>query len=417
MSKIVRVQTGDYRIITSPGGTITLDSGSASIVEPAGWPGGVIINGDLLVNGITTTIKSETVTIKDNIIVINEGETGNGVTLNTSGIQIDRGEETDVSFLWDERIGAFVLVDASYLNPTDDLHDSALALGARSILTGGSNLTLIGANLGSADDEEGVVDVFGTVDYERKVLNYDLLNSYFEIINVGRLGNLVTIEVNEPHGLLSGSYVYINCYPLPQINTGTDSVEITRISDTIFTYILVGSDINPPRSFFPGFAGTVRPVNFRNDDYIPNMKAVADYTASALTSFATNKIQQGDSRVIVTDNDIPDEDGNLQTSQIKFDIDSITQVVINNNGLLVDNIQIDNNTIKNKNPSLDKILFDSVLELKIKPGDPGVEPGYVSLYSKPIPGTGSTGLFFVNTEGTRDELISRSKSLLYSLIL
>jgi hypothetical protein len=34
-----------------------------------------------------------------------------------------------------------------------------------------------------------------------------------------------------------------------------------------------------------------------------------------------------------------------------------------------------------------------------------------------VPGTGGTGLFFVNTEGTRDELISKTKALLYSLIL
>jgi hypothetical protein len=416
MSKIVRVQTGDYRIITAPGGTITLDSGSASIVEPAGWPGGVIINGDLLVNGVTTTIESATLTVKDNIIIINEGETGDGVTLNTSGIQIDRGNEPDVSFLWDERIGAFVLVDAGYLNPANDLHESALALGARSILTGGSNLTLVGANLGSADVLEGVVDVIGTVDYETKVLDYDLLNSFFEITRVSRMGGTVELQLDTPHGLVTSDYIYVNCFPFPQINTGTDPVSITRISDTIIQYIKSGVNI-PEQTFFVGFAGTIRPVSIRNDDYIPNMKAVVDYTASALVSFSTNKITQGDSRVIVVDDGIPDEFGNPQASEISFDINGVTQAVINNNGLFVDNIQIDNNTIKNKNSSLDKILFDSVLELKTKPGDPGVSSGYVSLYSKPVPGTGGTGLFFVNTEGTRDELISKTKALLYSLIL
>lgn len=416
MSKIVRVQTGDYRIITSPGGTITLDSGSASIVEPTGWPGGVIINGDLLVNGVTTTIESETLTIKDNIIYINEGETGNGVTLNTSGFQIDRGNEPDVSFLWDERIGAFVLVDADYLNPVDNLHESALALGARSILTGGSNLTLVGSNLGSAGVEEGVVDVIGTVDYERKVLNYDLLNSFFDITRVSRTSNIVELQVSSPHGLTPGIEIYVDCYPFPQINTNSVPTEITIVSDTVIQYTKSGIDI-PEQTFFAGFAGIIRPVSVKNDDYIPNMKAVVDYTASALVSFNTNKIAQGDSRVIVVDDSIPDEFGNPQSSEISFDINGVTQAVINNNGLFVDNIQIDNNTIKNKNSSLDKILFDSVLELKTKPGDPGVSSGYVSLYSKPVPGTGGTGLFFVNTEGTRDELISKTKALLYSLIL
>jgi hypothetical protein len=334
----------------------------------------------------------------------------------TAGIQVDRGNEPDVSFLWDERIGAFVLVDAGYLNPADNLHDSALALGVRSILTGGSNLTLVGSNLGSAEDDEGVVDVIGTVNYEEKVLNYDLLNSVFEIIKVSRLGGTVTIEVSTPHGLTNGMLVYVNCYPFPQLSILDSSVAITRISDTVIEYLLPGIDI-PEQSFFAGFAGTVKADVVINDDYIPNIKAVVDYTTASMASFTTNKIAQGDSRVIVIDDSIPDEFGNVQPSQISFDINSVTQAVINSDGLFVDNIQIDNNTIKNKNSSIDKILFDSVLELKPKPGDPGVTSGYVSLYSKPIPGTGGTGLFFVNTEGTRDELISKTKALLYSLIL
>jgi hypothetical protein len=434
MSKIVRVQTGDYRIITAPGGTITLDSGSASIVEPAGWPGGVIINGDLLVNGITTTIKSETLTVKDRIIDINVYDVIEGTPLpegvidgsglpSTSGIQIDRGNAPDVSFLWDERIGAFVLVDASYLNPTDNLRNSALALGARSILTGGSNLTLVGVNLGSqAGEEEGVVDVIGSVNYAGKILNYDLLNSFFEITRVSRMGGIVELQLATPHGLTFGTEIYVDCYPFPQINTTDDEygvpvpTEITIVSDTVIRYTKSGTDI-PEQTFFAGFAGIIRPVSIKNNDYIPNMKAVVDYTASALVSFNTNKIAQGDSRVIVVDDSIPDEFGNPQASEISFDINGVTQAVINSNGLFVDNIQIDNNTIKNKNSSLDKILFDSVLELKTKPGDPGVSSGYVSLYSKPVPGTGGTGLFFVNTEGTRDELISKTKALLYSLIL
>jgi hypothetical protein len=415
MSKIVRVQTGDYRIITAPGGTITLDSGSASIVEPAGWPGGVIINGDLLVNGVTTTIESATLTVKDNIIIINEGETGNGVTLNTSGIQIDRGEEPDVSFLWDERIGAFVLVDASYLNPADNLHDSALALGARSILTGGSNLTLVGANLGSADDEEGVVDVIGTVDYERKVLDYDLLNSFFEITRVSRMGGMVELQLDTPHGLVTDDYIYVNCFPFPQINTGTEPVIVTRISDTVIQYVKLGIDI-PEQTFFVGFAGTIRPVSVRNDDFIPNMKAVVDYTAAVMSVAVSNKIVQGDSRVIVTDDGFLDGFGNPQSSEIRFDINGVNQAYINNNGLIVDNIQIDNNTIKNRSV-VDRISFDSVMSLKAKVLDQPPNPGYVSLYAKPAPGTGGTGLFFVNTEGPPDELISKTKAFLYSLIL
>lgn len=415
MSKIVRVQTGDYRIITSSGGTITLGSETGAIVEPASWPGGVIINGDLLVNGITTTIDSATLSIKDNIIDINVGETGDGVTLDTSGIRIDRGNAPDVSFLWDERIGAFVVVNANYLTPASDLHDSALALGARSILTGGSNLTLVGANLGSAAAEQGVVDVVGTVNYEEKILNYNLLNAVFEIVRVSRLGGTVELELDTPHGLTTSNYIYVNCFTFPQINTTTDAVEITVISDTVIQYVKLGIDISE-QTFFAGVAGTVRPVSVRNDDFIPNMKAVADYTTSLLSLASSNKIVQGDSRVIVTDNSILDEFGNPQPSEIRFDINGVNKAIINNNGLIVDNIQIENNTVKNRT-AVDRISFDSVMSLKAKTLDSPPHSGYVSLYAKPAPGTGGTGLFFVNTSGPPDELISKTKAFLYSLIL
>jgi hypothetical protein len=43
--------------------------------------------------------------------------------------------------------------------------------------------------------------------------------------------------------------------------------------------------------------------------------------------------------------------------------------------------------------------------------------GYVRIYSTDTPGTGGTGLYFVNAIGTNDELISKTKALLYSLIL
>jgi hypothetical protein len=103
-------------------------------------------------------------------------------------------------------------------------------------------------------------------------------------------------------------------------------------------------------------------------------------------------------------------------SEIRFDINGVTQAIINSDGLIIDNIQINNNTIKNISV-LDRISFDSVISLKAKAEDQPSNPGYVSLYAKSFPGTGGTGVFFVNTEGPPDELISKTKAFLYSLIL
>lgn len=96
MSKVVRVQDGDYKIVTQLNGTITLDTGNQI--------GTVIVTGDLLVQGNTTTVESETMTVKDNIIYLNYGEAGAGVSLGTSGLTIERGTSVDASFLWDESL-------------------------------------------------------------------------------------------------------------------------------------------------------------------------------------------------------------------------------------------------------------------------------------------------------------------------
>lgn len=55
---------------------------------------------NLIVRGTTTTIHSETLTIADNIIVLNRDVTG--TPSENAGIQVERGTSTDATFLWDE---------------------------------------------------------------------------------------------------------------------------------------------------------------------------------------------------------------------------------------------------------------------------------------------------------------------------
>ena len=66
----------------------------------------VIVTGNLNVRGNTTIINSNTQTITDNIITLNSGETGNGVSTlgTTSGIEIDRGTAPggNVQLIWNE---------------------------------------------------------------------------------------------------------------------------------------------------------------------------------------------------------------------------------------------------------------------------------------------------------------------------
>lgn len=60
------------------------------------------VNGNLTVLGDTTTINVETLTVQDNLIEINSGEEGAGVSLGTAGLDINRGTELNVQMIWDE---------------------------------------------------------------------------------------------------------------------------------------------------------------------------------------------------------------------------------------------------------------------------------------------------------------------------
>ena len=165
MSRVLKVQDGDYKIVVSNPSpaqdtpTITLDTGDQM--------GTVVVTGNLLVLGNTTTVVSETVNIKDNIIYVNDGESGNGVTLDTAGLEVDRGNYDNAQFFFDENV--------SYYSPTLAMNKagtfvfkdtSGLLRGIKtnSITTGGGDLALI--NSGT-----GVVTVSGVQSYHDLVQN------------------------------------------------------------------------------------------------------------------------------------------------------------------------------------------------------------------------------------------------------
>lgn len=77
----------------------------------------IIIDGNLTVSGTTTSVETTNSTITDNIIVLNQGETGAGITAGSSGIEIERGSLTNVSIVYDDTVDAFkVLLGAGLTN-------------------------------------------------------------------------------------------------------------------------------------------------------------------------------------------------------------------------------------------------------------------------------------------------------------
>lgn len=65
----------------------------------------ITIQGDLIVTGTTTSINSNEVNIGDSIIKLNADETG--TPSQNGGFEVERGTETNVSFVWDETADRF----------------------------------------------------------------------------------------------------------------------------------------------------------------------------------------------------------------------------------------------------------------------------------------------------------------------
>lgn len=64
--------------------------------------GNLTVTGSLTVNGTVTSVNSTTVSTKDNIIEINKGQTGSGVSAGKAGLSVDRGDEPVYQMVFDE---------------------------------------------------------------------------------------------------------------------------------------------------------------------------------------------------------------------------------------------------------------------------------------------------------------------------
>lgn len=119
MSRILKVSNGDYRIqvqAASPSAT-----SPAIILDTGVGVGTVTITGNLDVKGTTTTVESTNTTVKDNIIQLNYGQTGNGISsaLNyQAGIEVERGNYSAAQFVFNESVQHYNAVTGTSVSGT-----------------------------------------------------------------------------------------------------------------------------------------------------------------------------------------------------------------------------------------------------------------------------------------------------------
>ena len=318
---------GDYTVKTQSGGIITLDVG------PPSAGGYVTITSNLIVEGDTLTVEAENLNVKDNIIQLNFGETGSGVSLRYAGLQIDRGSLNPASFFWDENDDSFNLATGSP-EGVFNWSNSTLRLKKITTDTASPDLELIGYG-------DGVVTVTGTNNYEN---------------------------------------------------------------------------------------------NVTDDDDIPNKKYVDD----SIRDNPTFQIVDDNTRVIVTDKEVA---GSLQylidntgystfgESAVSVLIDGTLNTQFYSNRAVIQGLEFNQNepnapaiTVNNTNDSIylqtngtGKVRTNYALQLEEIAVDPAFVSGSTIAYAKES-GLGKSGIYFRNSNNETDELISKNKALLFSMI-
>lgn len=207
MSRIVKVNQGDYIIQTQVNGNIVLDTGDL---------GTTTITGNLTVMGTSTQISTENLNVSDNTITLNRGEAGSGVTLGTSGVNIDRGLLNDANVLWTESVNHYdpILEENVAGTWVFGVSNSGLTgIQASTIVNGVSNLIF------DMQNSSYVLHVANSPNYSQNVLNSnDIPNRKF-----------VTDYVSASGGTANASNIH---YPLV-LNGGQPQSSVTTSATTI----------------------------------------------------------------------------------------------------------------------------------------------------------------------------------------
>ena len=118
-------------------------------IDPQAADHHVIIKGDLTVEGTTTTVNTETITLADPFILLNGDITNTVIPSEDVGIEINRGSESNKKFGWDETNDQWVT------------YDETLNLGTGNLVAAdidADNLTLTGVLTAASSDEHKIGD-------------------------------------------------------------------------------------------------------------------------------------------------------------------------------------------------------------------------------------------------------------------
>lgn len=211
-----------------------------------------------------------------------------------------------------------------------------------------------------------------------------------------------TLPIKTP-GIVAGGNLYVS--------TGSGVITVTGSTDyeeKIFTY-----------------SGGVITGNIIDDDNIPNTKAIADYVDFVIENTFQSRIDEGDTYVETLDFSVTGNE-----SKVEIGVDNVVSASFYNNRIELSEIKIQNNEISTTSsnssltlsaPGAGSVKIKDILEIVETPNeddillDPTAPNEGIKIYSK-SQGTGDTGLYYVNSSNTSGEVISKNRSLLFSML-
>lgn len=174
------------------------------------------LNGNLTVNGTTTSINTETITLDDNIIVLNNNATG--APSANAGIEVERGDSTNVSLRWNETSDKWELTTdgSTYSNIATAADVAAVTISALNDI---GDVTITSASDGQFLKWNGTAWVNDAID-----LGTDTTGNYVSDITAG--SNITVThtpsEGSSPTVALSSTYAGQNTITtLGTVTTGT----------------------------------------------------------------------------------------------------------------------------------------------------------------------------------------------------
>jgi hypothetical protein len=191
MSRILNISESDYRLRVQSGGTITLDVGTGNPTT-----GTVVITGNLDVKGTTTTVESTNTTVADNILSLNFGATGDGISAALdyqSGINIGRGSRPDAQLVFNEQVSHYdpntnTTLPGTFVFKTND--QALTGIQVASISTSlGTNLVFDMQNTTS------ILKIANATNYEARVLaDNDIPNKKYVNDYVSATGGYANVD-------------------------------------------------------------------------------------------------------------------------------------------------------------------------------------------------------------------------------